>query len=93
MRMRCPVQLDDDTCEHEIVLDVSKSEKATWFYPGCPEEFEVTECHCGHRQRIEDDYQDDVWSEVRDNEIAQLEAKAEARYDDMLYERRYGREW
>jgi hypothetical protein len=93
MRMRCPVQLDADACGREILLDVTNREKATWTYPGCPAEFEVTECRCGHRQRIEHEYNDDVWDEVRDNEIAQLEARAEARYEDMVYERSYGREW
>lgn len=79
--MPCPAydEKKDDVCEAEIEIEATKAEPATWWYPGSPQEFEVIECHCGHKDIVErGKYADDVWEYLRDKEIADLES----RYDE-----------
>ena len=77
--IRCPVLLEDEDerCKQRIELDVTKAEPATWYYPGYPGDFEVVNAECGHKDEIEAHYTGDVWEEIRDQELAALEAKAE----------------
>jgi len=79
----CPVTVEEtgDLCGKVVMIEATKAEPATMWYPGAPEEFEVIECECGHKDVIEEKYQDAVWEFIRDYEVSSAEYAAEAAYD------------
>jgi hypothetical protein len=93
MIMPCPVYVEetDDVCGEPIELSLTKEERATWTYPGCPAEFEVVHAVCSHEREVEAKYKDEVWEYVRDREIDALEARADAAREEALYRKYYER--
>ena len=92
--MPCPVTLEEtgDSCGEEIEVEMTKEERATYWYPGSPAEFEVVFDTCGHKGKIEMDHIDDVFEYTRDMEIAAMEAMADAQREDRIYRRLYEKE-
>lgn len=92
--MPCPATVEEtgDFCDEDIEIEMTKEERATYWCPGSPAEFEVVFEKCGHKDKIELDHIDDVFEYVRDREIAAMEAMADAQREDRIYRRLYEKE-
>lgn len=98
LKMRCPVYDDqkDDCCGREIQLDYWPEERMTHWYPGSPAGFDITSAPCGHLDKLEKEYYDQIHEEIGrmllDAKISAEEYRAEARLERMWFNDVYSEE-